>query len=69
MEDTILMEMFMSVTMQVAVHLGRDCAENLQSIKNQPKRTLKQLFIVTEKLIRDQREISFIPVINWQQLM
>ena len=37
--------------------------------KISPKRTLKQLFNVTEKLIRNQTEISGMPVINWQQLM
>ena len=57
----------MSVTRQAAVHLENDYAENLHSIKNQPKRT--QLFNVTEKLIRDQKEISGIPMINWQQLI
>ena len=61
--------LFMSVTLQPAVHLGNDNAENLHSIKHQPKRTLKQLFTVTEKLVRDQKGISGIPVINWQQLV
>ena len=59
----------MSVTLQTDVHLGNDCAENFHSIKKQPKRTLKQSFNVTEKLIRYQKEISGIPVICWQQLM
>ena len=66
--NTIIWRMFMSVTLQVAVHPGNDYAENLHSIKNQTKRTLKQLFNVTEKLIRDQKEISGIPVINGQLL-
>ena len=51
--------MFMSVTPQAAVHLGNDYAENLHSIKNQPKRTLKQLLNVTEKLIRDQKNFRY----------
>ena len=46
----------MSVTLQDAVHLGKDYAEHLHSIKNQPKRTLKQLFNVPEKLIKDQEK-------------
>ena len=54
---------------KLTVHLVNDCAENFHSIKKQPKRTLKQLFNVTEKLIRYQKEISGIPVICWQQLM
>ena len=59
----------MFVTLQAAVHLGNDYAENLYSIKSQPMRTLKQLFNVPEKLIRDQKSISGITVIYWQQLM
>ena len=38
----IIWGMFMSVTLQAAVHLGNDYAENEHSIENQPKRTLKQ---------------------------
>ena len=60
--NAIKWRMFMSVTLQAAVHLGKDD-------ENQPKRTLKQLFNITEKLIRDQKEITGIPVINWQQLL
>ena len=45
----------MSVTLQAAGHLGKDYTENLRSIKKKKRmRTLKQLFKVTEKLIRDQ---------------
>ena len=62
-------DFMVSVTLQAAVHLGNDYAENLHSIINQPKRTLKQLVNVTEKLIRDQKEISGIPGIYWQLLM
>ena len=61
--------MFVSVTLQAAVHLGKGYGDNLHSIKNQPKRSLKQLFHATEKLIRGQKEISGIPVIDWQQLI
>ena len=51
--------MFMSVTLQAAVHLGNDYAENEHSIENQPKRTLKQWLNVTEKLIRDQKNLKY----------
>ena len=73
MEDldvtTIVWRMFMSVTLQAALHFGKDFSENSHSIKNQPMRSLKQLFHVTVKLIRDHKEISGIPVIDWKQLM
>ena len=55
--NTILWRMFRSVTLQAAAHLGYEYAENLHSIKNQPKRTLKQLFNVTEKLIRKKSQV------------
>ena len=47
---------FMSVTLRAAGHLGKDYSEKLRSIKNQPKRSLKQLFHATEKLITDQKD-------------
>ena len=40
--NTIIWIMFMSVTLQAAVDIGKDYAENLHAIKYQPKRTLKQ---------------------------
>ena len=57
----------MSVTLQAAVHLGKDYFENLRASRNQPMKSLKQLFQVTGKLIRDQTEITSFPVIDWQQ--
>ena len=38
--------------------LGRDCMENLRFTKNQLLNSAKQFFQVTEKLIKDQTEIS-----------
>ena len=57
----------MIVTQQAAVHLGNDCLKNLHSTKNQPQRKVKQLFDVTRKLVRDQKEIQGISMINWQE--
>ena len=57
----------MTATLQAAVHQGNDCVDNFLSTKNQPKRTLKQLFNETRKLIKDLKEIRGKPVINWQQ--
>ena len=41
----------MNVTLQAAVHLGRDCLDNVRFTKNQLLKSEKQLFQVTEKLI------------------
>ena len=57
----------MSVTLQAAVHLGKDHTKNLRSSKNQPKKSLRQLFQVTERLITDQTEITGLSTIDWQQ--
>ena len=48
----------MSVTLNAAVHLGKEYLENLQSTKNQPQRPAKQLFDVTKMLITNQKEIQ-----------
>ena len=37
------MGIFMSVTLQAAVHLGKDYTENLRSTKNQPLKSAKQV--------------------------
>ena len=59
----------MSVTLQAAVHLGKDYTENLRSTKNQPKKSLRQLFQVTERLITNRTEITGLTTIDWQQPM
>ena len=59
----------MSVTLQAAVHLGQDYTENLQSTKNQPLKSVRQLFQTTEKLIKDQAEITGLSTIDWNQHM
>ena len=41
----------------------------LRSTKNQPKKSLRQLFQVTERLITDQTEIAGLTTIDWQQPM
>ena len=41
--------------------------KNLRSAKNQPKKSLRQFFQVTERLITDQTEITGVTTIDWQQ--
>ena len=67
--NTALWSIFMSVTLQAAVHLEKDYTENLRSIKNQPKKSLRQLFQVTERFITDQTEVTGLTTIDWQQPM
>ena len=57
----------MHVTLQAAIHLGKDYTENFRSTKNQPLKSLRQLFQVTERLITDETEIAGLTTIDWQQ--
>ena len=57
----------MNVTLQAAVHLGRDYMENQRFTKNQLPKSVKQLFHVTERLIQDQTEISGLTTIDYEQ--
>ena len=61
--------MAMSVTLQAAVHLGRDNSLNLRSVKNQSSNSVEHLFRTTEKLIQEQMEITGLSTINWDHLM
>ena len=67
--NTAIWGIFMSVTLQAAVHLGKDYTENLRSDKNQPLKSLRHLFRVTERLFADQTEITGLTTIDWQQPM
>ena len=44
---------FMSATLQAAVHLEQAYTANLQSTKNHPLKSMKQLFQMTQRLITD----------------
>ena len=58
---------FMNVTLQAVVYFGRDYMENLRSTKNQLLMSVKQLFQVTGKLIKDQTEISGLTTIKYKE--
>ena len=67
-ENTVMWRKFMNTTLQASVHLGRDCMENLRFTKNQLLKCAKQLFQVTEKLIKYQTEISCLTTIDSKEL-
>ena len=54
----------MSVTLQAAVHLGRDYLSNLRSVKNQSSKSAEQLFRTIDKLIKEQTEITGLSTIT-----
>ena len=55
---------FMFVTLQAAVHLGRDYLLNLRSVKNRPSKSVEQLFRTIDKLIKEQTEITGLSTIT-----
>ena len=67
--STVIWSFFLSVTLQAAVHLGFDHTENLRYTKSQPKKSLRHLFQVNQKLNTDLTEITGLTTIDWQQRM
>ena len=66
-ENNAMWGIFMNVTLQAAVHLGRDYEANLRFTENQLLESVKLLFHVTEKLIKDQTEISGLTTIDYNE--
>ena len=50
--------MFMSVTLESAVFMGKNYLNNCQSIANTTDLTLKQMFDISTRLVCEQDEIS-----------
>ena len=58
---------FMNNTLQAAVHLGRNYLENSRFTKNQLLKSVKQLFQLIEKLIKDQKEINSLTTVDFKE--
>ena len=67
--STAVWGIFMSVTLQAAVHPGIDYTENLRSTKNQLKKPLRQLFQVAQRLFTDQTKITDWPRLTGKQTL
>ena len=65
--NTAIWSIFLNTTLQAAIHLGRDCAENLRFIENHLWKSVKHLFEETEKLIKNQTEISGLTTIDCKE--
>ena len=58
--------MFMAVTMESAVFMGKNYLNNCQSIVNMKDLSLKQMFDTSAKLVAEQDEISGLETIGWE---
>ena len=70
MEDgekhSVIWRMFMSVTLESAVFMGKTYSDNWHSIKNTKNLTMKQMFDISAKLVSEQDEIYGVKTIDWE---
>ena len=64
-KHSLVSGMFMAVTMESAVFMGKNYLNNCQSIVNTTDLTLKQMFDISTKLVSEHNEISGLETINW----
>ena len=57
---------FMSVTLESAVFMGKNYLDNCHSITNTKHLTLKQMFDIPARLVSEQDEISGVDTIGWE---
>ena len=66
-EHSVIWGMFMSSTLQASVFMGKNYSDNWHSIKNTEDLTMKQMFVISEKLTSEQSdEIYGVNTINWE---
>ena len=58
--------MFMAVTMESAVSMGKNYQNNCHSIVNTTDLTVKQMFDISTKVVSEQDEISGLETIGWE---
>ena len=56
----------MSVTLEPAVCMGKNCQDNCQSIANTTDLTHKQMFDISTRLVSEQDETSGLETIGWE---
>ena len=66
-EHSMIWGMFMAVTMESAVFMGKNFQNNKNSIVNSADLTLKQMFDISAKLVAEQGEISGLETIGWEK--
>ena len=66
-EHSMIWGMFMVVTMESAVFMGKNFQNNRNSIVNTADLTLKQMFDIPTRLVTEQDEISGLETIGWEK--
>ena len=65
-KHSMIWVMFMTVTMESAVFMGKNYLNNCQSIANTKDPTLRQKFDISTRLVSEQDEISGLETIGWE---
>ena len=65
-KHSMIWVMFMTVTMDSAVFMGKNYLNNCQSIVNTTDLTLKQMFDISTRLVSEQDEISGLETTGWE---
>ena len=65
-KHSIIWEMFMTVTMESAMFMGKNYLNNRQSIANTTDLTLKQMFDISTRFVFEQDEFSGLETIGWK---
>ena len=65
-KHSVIWRMFISVTLESAVFMGKNYSHNGHSIKNTKDLTMKQMFDISEKLVSEQDEIYGLETIGWE---
>ena len=65
-KHSMIWRIFMSVTMESAVFMGKNYLNNCQSIVNTTDLTRKQMFNMSTKLVSEQDEVSGLETIGWE---
>ena len=65
-KHSMIWRMFMSVTLESAVFMGKNYLDNCHSITNTKDLTLKQMFDISARLVSEQDEISGVETMGWE---
>ena len=65
-KHSMIWRMFMTVTMESAVFMGKNYLNNGQSIANTTDLTLKKMFDISTRLVSEQEEVSGLETIGWE---
>ena len=65
-KHSVIWGMFMSVTLESAVFMGKNYSDSWHSIKNTKELTMKQMFDISVKCVSEQDEIYGVKTIDWE---